>query len=341
MKFFRSLFRQFALDLGTARSRIWLADDGLIIDQPTCLVTTPNGEVMGTGDEAVEIASRRSQELKVSWPVREALVADEQSLLALLKIWLRPYMKPPFLVQPTMLVSVPAEGSKTNRSVIRSICAQLGAVEVITIAQPLAAAIGAGVHTADATGSFYLHLGHGVVEAGVVSLGSIMVSRQSVLAGQYLTEQMQLLLRNDFDLELDLELVEELKRSVFSFQPAAARSEKVMGKSTKTQRPVEQVVKAEQFAPLAELLYGDYVELLYQVLQASPPALLVDSLDKGLLLSGGLAQLHGLDRRLSDEFKMPVSVVEDPELAVITGMNQVLAHLPDFRQSLSYHSESV
>lgn len=341
MKFFRTLFRRFAFDLGSANTRIWVEDKGVVVNEPTCLAIAPSGEVLATGKEAVEIAGRQSQEVRTVWPIEAGAVVDETALLALLKVWLRPHFKPSFLLQPTVLVSTPAESTQANRSVIRSVFEKLGAIEVITIAQPLAAAIGSGVHTADATGSFYLHLGDGVVEGGVVSLGSIMVTRQTQLAGHYLADQIDLLLENDHQLKVDRAVIEMIKRQVFSLLPDTTRTEQVMGKSSQTQRPVNQAVTAEHLVQLGQQLLNEYITLLYQVLQEAAPALLVDSLDKGLLLSGGLAQIHGLDRSLATEFKMPVSVVDSPELVVIEGMSQVLAHLDDFRQSLSYHAELV
>jgi len=341
MKFFRTLFRQFAFDLGSLNTRIWVEGKGIVINEPTCLAIAPSGEVLATGKEAVEIAGRQNQDVQIIWPVEAGVIMDESALIALLKVWLRPYFKPTLLLQPTVLVSTTAESTQANRSVIRSVFEKLGAVEVITIAQPLAAAIGSGVHTADATGSFYLHLGDGVVEAGVVSLGSIMVTRQSLLAGHYLVEQMSLLLNNDHNLIVDSMVVEKIKREVFSLLPDQNRMQVVMGKSSQTLRPIKQEVTAKHLAQLAQQLTSEYSTLLFHVLEEAAPALLVDSLDKGLLLSGGLAQLYGLDRALSSEFKMPVSVVDNPELVVIEGMSKVLDHLDDFRQSLSYHAELV
>ncbi len=341
MKFFRTLFRQFAFDLGSLQTRIWVEGKGVVINEPTCLAIAPSREVLATGREAVEIAGRQNQDVQIIWPVEAGVIMDESALIALLKVWLRPYFKPSFLLQPTVLVSTTAESTQANRSVIRSVFEKLGAVEVITIAQPLAAAIGSGVHTADATGSFYLHLGDGVVEAGVVSLGSIMVTRQSLLAGHYLADQMSLLLSNDQSLIVDSSVVEKVKKEVFSLLPDQKRTQLVMGKSSQTLRPIKQEIAAEHLTQLAQQLTGEYTTLLYQILEEAAPALLVDSLDKGLLLSGGLAQLHGLDRALSTEFKMPVSVVDNPDLVVIDGMSKVLEHLDDFRQSLSYHAELI
>lgn len=341
MKFFRTLFRQFAFDLGSLNTRIWVEGKGVVINEPTCLAIAPSGEVLATGKEAVEIAGRQNQDVQIIWPVEAGIIMDESALIALLKVWLRPYFKPTLLLQPTVLVSTTAESTQANRSVIRSVFEKLGAVEVITIAQPLAAAIGSGVHTADATGSFYLHLGDGVVEAGVVSLGSIMVTRQSLLAGHYLAEQISLLLNNDHSVIVDSMVVEKIKREVFSLLPEQNRTLMVMGKSSQTLRPIKQELTAKHLVQLAQQLTSEYTTLLFHVLEEAAPALLVDSLDKGLLLSGGLAQLHGLDRALSTEFKMPVSVVDNPDLVVIEGMSKVLEHLDDFRQSLSYHVELV
>ena len=342
MKIVRSLFRTFAIDLGSENTRIWVDGKGLVLEAPTCLVVTSSGEVLATGKEALEIADRQSNDLEVIWPIQQGRVADSESLLTLLKIWLKPYFKPVFLIQPTMLVSVPAETTLENRSAIRSLLQKLGAIEVITIAQPLASAIGSGVRTADATGSFFLHLGAGVVEGGVISLGTTMVVQQSLMGGTALSVQLRNLLLSEYELLVDGATLTKVQEAVFSFiQQPDERKLEVLGKDATTRKPTTQIVSVDKLEPITEIFVSEYVELLYRVLQQTPAALLVDSLDKGLLLSGGLAQQHGLDQRLSDEFAMPVSVVDDPHLTVISGMSQVIANLDDFRKSLSYHRDPV
>lgn len=334
------LVHRIAIDLGSSRSRLWIDGRGLVLDQPTCLALDRRDTVLAVGDAAVEMMERTGDGVRVVWPVREGAIADGESLLALLKIWLKPFWRPLLLTQPTILVSVPVGSTPENRTVIRSTFANLGAGEVVTVAQSLAAAIGTGVPIADASGSYVLHLGAGTCEAGVVSLGSIREWHQVSLAGEYLLAQVALHAESQLGLLISRQVQESLLRSVFSFAPVGDRSLTVLGKAAVSGQPTEQVVSAELLSPIATTVLDQYIELVTQVLEASPAALLVDLLDKGLLLSGGLAQLHGLDVALSQKLQVPVAVVEEPEMVVIRGMGQLLANLDTVRQSLGYHRES-
>lgn len=334
------LVHRIAVDLGSSRSRLWIEGRGLVLDAPTCLALDGRRTVLAVGSDAAEMEERTGEGVRVVWPVRGGAVADAEALLALLKVWLKPFWRPLLLTQPTILVSVPVGSTADNRRQLRATFGSLGAGEVITVAQSLAAAIGTGVPIADASGSYVLHLGAGTVEAGVVSLGSIREWHQSPLAGDYLIGQVALQLESQLGLLASRSTQASLLHTVFSCFPESDRSASILAKQAKTGQPVEQPVDAGVFAPIVQSLLEQYVELVTQVLEASPAALLVDLLDKGLLLSGGLAQLHGLDTALSHALQVPVGVVEEPDMVVIRGMGQLLANLDTVRQSLGYHHET-
>lgn len=331
-------FVKLAIDLGSYQTRVWINGRGIVLSQPTCLAIDQHKTVLAVGNDAVEMEERASG-VQVIWPVREGVVANGDAVLALLKVWLKPYWRSLLLTQPTVLVSVPVGSTHSNRFLIRKLLLSLGANEVITVAQSLAAAIGTGVPIADASGSYFMHLGAGTVETGVVSLGSIREWRQFALAGDYLMSQIHLQLESAVGILASKELLYAISRNIFTFDQQQQRKTSIVGKDVVSGQPVEKEVSSDLFSFIAQSLLTQYEELFTQVLESSPAALLSDLLDKGLLLSGGMAQINGLDRALSQKLKVPVAVVEDAELATIRGMEQLLVNLSEVRQSLGYHLE--
>jgi rod shape-determining protein MreB and related proteins len=212
----------------------------------------------------------------------------------------------------------------------------LGAREAYTIAAPLAASIGAGVPIADASGSFLLHLGAGVVEGSVISLGSLVSHETSRYAGDYLTDRLRYQLKKTAGLVVSRTTAEMVKREIVSIHPQATREKLVAGQDLQTGNPKEVMISAASLLPEMTVVIRRYEELLRQLLSNIPPELTVDVIDKGLLLSGGLAHIHGLEQHFIKTLGIATSVVEEPDLAVINGLGTALEHLDQFVDSLAY-----
>jgi rod shape-determining protein MreB len=212
----------------------------------------------------------------------------------------------------------------------------LGAREVFTIAQPLAASIGAGVPIADASGSFILQLGSDIVEAGVTALGSLVHFEQSDKGGRHLVEQIMLLLQQEVGIAVSAEEAERILHKVATVHTESKRQLLVTGKDAKQGNPMELQITSSALYDTVAAQLEEYQAVLQRLLSKIRPELTIDVIDKGLLLSGGLSQLHGLDRHLLQTLGMPVSVVEEPEQSVITGIHTALSHLDEYTESLGY-----
>jgi len=239
------------------------------------------------------------------------------------------------LLSPVIMVSIPATGTSVSEKVVTELFYSLGAREVYTISQPLAAAIGAGVPVADASGSCVLQMGAGVVEGVVISLGSVVGKEVGRVASDSVDQRIALSLLKNHEVEIGLSSARRVKEMVGSVLDNNMQIA-VSGKDVLRSAPQEMIVSSQMVSTPLLRVASDYEKLLKKLLMKTPPELTVDIIDKGLLLSGGWSQLHGWEEFFIEKFGIPVSVVDDPDKAVIKGIVAVLKHLDLFKESLGY-----
>ena len=333
---FSHLVPVIAIDAGTERIRIWSNMIDEVLDEATCLAVERNsGRVIQFGDEAQAMEGRVGQDVVVIHPIRRGEVADVLQFRALLQMMLQKVLSPFSLTRPLMMIAVPSSLSVAKRERLTDILYELGAHEAYTMNQSLASAIGAGVPIADATGSFVMHCGAGIVEASVISLGSSIASDTTWYAGHWMDEYIQTRLRQEFSLIISTETARNIKHTMVEL-PATSTEYLVSGQDVSTASPREISLQGYDFDPSIQLFFRQYEMLLKRLLAQLPPELSVDVIDKGLLLSGGLAELSGLDESLRLSLGVSVATVENPTKTVIQGLKTALQHIDDFKQSLGY-----
>lgn len=338
-----SIFRPLTigLDCGAHRTRLVVPERGIVLDEPSVLaVAAKTNQVLATGEGAEKMAGRVGNDITIHWPVASGEVVDEALERALLQMFFREAKIRWFLPNPTLMATTSVAISKAARQSWVDVLYSLGAGVVHTIAEPLAASIGAGVPIADASGSFLVQLGYDRTEAVVVSLGSIVQSVALPIGGKTLLKWLDTALEQQLEFSVSKERIAHLLHHVASLNPEVQHKLLVTGKDTATKRPREvEVTSAHLYAPV--LKYAARVErAITELLSNIRPELTTDVIDKGFLLSGGLAQLSGLDIWLTDRLGVPVSVVEEPAHAVIRGVETTLANLDEFQSSLAYQSNA-
>lgn len=333
---FKPIFSKIALDLGTTRTRIWQDEAGLVIDEPTCLAIDQRiKKVVAIGQDASDMSGRVAKYIQVYYPMESGLVDNGEILRAYLKALLQKVIPKTYFFRPIMIASVAACATQVDRQSVVDILYSVGAKEVYLMPQPLAAAIGADVPIADASGSFVLHLGGGVVEGGVISFGSLVSSKSDRYAGKYIDQTVVQLVKEKKQMQISLKEAETLKKELMSLA-GKEDSQLSVGQDLVEVAPKEIMLEASLFTPLAEELADRYVALMKNLLESIPPELTTDVIDKGMLLTGGLAQLHGLDTYLVGKLGVFASVVEEPDQVVIKGLATALKHLDLFKESLGY-----
>lgn len=324
------------IDLGTARTRIWSDTKGFVVDESTAIAVDEQGKVIAVGTDAAEIKGRMAEGIVVHQPLQRGKLFDVQTAKAMLRVWLQQILGAQYIFSPVVMVSVPATATAADKQAITELLHDLGAREAYTIAQPLAAAIGAGVPIADASGTLLFQMGAGVLEVAMISLGSIVAVEKEWRAGEYLDGQLQQLLKEQQGLVISKVTAEQLKQQVSLFGDQRQGGVLVTGQDMVTNAPVELEVPTPVIADKLLEMAHRYLGVIKTLLAKVPPELTSDILDKGMLLSGGLAKLQGLDHWLTRELGVPVSVVEDAQVVAIQGIAQAIEHREEFKQSLGY-----
>ncbi len=333
---FRSFTSRIALDLGTTRTRIWVDEGGLVVDEPTCLAIDERvKKVVAVGQDAYDMSGRVADHIQVYFPMENGLVDNAQLLRTYLKALLQKVIPRSYFFRPVIMASVAAAATPVDQQTIVDLLYSIGAKEVYLMPQPLAAAIGADVPIADASGSFVLHLGGGVVEGGVISFGSLVSSHSTQYAGSYLDQKIAQVVKEEKQMQISLKEAETLKKELVSLAGKEA-SQLSVGQDLVDVAPKEIMLESALFSSTIEDLADRYVTLMKNLLEVIPPELTTDVIDKGMLLTGGLAQLDGLDAYLVNKLGVFTSVVENPEEAVVKGLATALENLDLFKESLGY-----
>lgn len=336
LQYLDKLSTTLAVDLGSDVVRVWEKGIGFVGEYPSYLaVDSRSKRILASGQDAYEMRGRVAANVSLLRPFQKGQVWDEKIALAFLKVVLKDVLKKSFF-SPTIVFSIPASLSTAIEEETIKLGYSLGAKEVLTVAQPLAAAIGAGMPVADSSGGFIFQLGAGINEVGVISLGTLVDFEKSYEAGDDFEQALQVYLQKEKQVLISRETARKLIHNLISLDELHPGTILVTGKDEKTTAPKELQLSAKQLLPFAEEKMQVLVKQVKKLLSKVPAELTVDIVDKGLLLSGGGALLTGLDSYLVPKLGIPVSVVDEPEKAVIRGMGTILDHLRDFRRSLGY-----
>lgn len=349
--------KKIGLDLGSKTTRIWVEGKGVVFSGPTCLAIDilkssndygevnsfgsgtfygSNKNIIAVGLEAQEMDGKVGDHIKVIYPVKNGEIYDDQAIKAYLKIILNKWVGSTLMLNPIIMVSVPASSTQADREIVTEIIYDLGASEVYTIAQPLAASIGAGVPIADSSGSFFLHLGEGVVEGAVISLGSIISLVSSEFGGEYFSQRIIFFLKENLSLNISKSVAEVIIREIISVDKKSSREKMIGGQDSKTENPKEMMISSDDLMSETVQLLTKTEELIRDLLSKMPTELTVDVIDKGLLISGGLANIKNIEDFFVERLGIPVTVVDNPENTVIEGIGTALEHLDLFKSSLGY-----
>lgn len=317
------------LDLGTARVRVWVEGIGRYKDEPSCLaISTKDGRVLAIGNQALKLKQKNAQ---LVWPLQSGQVADKKQAQALLKILLDQAWRPRVLVQPIIAVSTPVSSTNEEKKTLSELLFELGAKEVVTVAQPLAGLLGAGVLSRDVSASFGLSIGAGLVEASMVSMGSVVKSVADQRAGEWLSWQLQAFLQRQLQAEFSQADVEQLLEKVGNVGLGIKTTAEVVGKDLLTGQPKTFYIKEDLLQPVVKLYAQGYFELVQKLMSELSPALIQDCFERGLLIFGGAAKLRGLEKFLSQSLDLPVALVEEAEMAVLEGLVVVLNNFSQFK----------
>jgi len=320
------LSKDLAIDLGTANTLVALRGRGVVIREPSVVSLVKGSDrVLAVGDDAKRMLGRAPGTVEVIRPLRSGVIADFECTMAMLRYFITKVHRRQRLVRPRIIIGVPSGITQVEKRAVRESGELVGARAVYLVEEPMAAAIGAGLPITEPIGNMILDIGGGTTEVAVISLAGVVYSRSVRIAGDAMDEAIVAYVKRKYSLLIGERTGEMIKIMLGTALPESTpRSMPVRGRDMLTGLPkTVQISSLEVYDAMAELIQT-IVNTVQAALERTPPELVADIIDQGIVMAGGGALLPGLDMLLREETGLPVTMAEEPLLSVVQGVSQVL-----------------
>ncbi|SDB95961.1 rod shape-determining protein MreB [Pelagirhabdus alkalitolerans] len=330
-----SFTQDLGIDLGTANTLVYTKGKGVIVREPSVVAkNNSTGEIEAVGSDARNMIGRTPGNISVVRPMRDGVIADYDTTASMMKYYIRLAQKnrSAFAKKPNVMVCVPSGITMVEERAVIDATKQAGAKEAFPIAEPFAAAIGAGLPVWEPTGSMIVDIGGGTTEVAVISLGGIVTSQSIRTAGDDMDDSIIQYIRKKYSLMIGERSAESIKMDIGSASPSVEDEEMdIRGRDLLTGLPKTITISSKEIAGALSDTVASIIESVKNTLEKTPPELSADVMDRGIVLSGGGALLKHLDDVLSEETKMPVFVADAPLDSVAIGTGKALEYIDHFK----------
>lgn len=323
------------IDLGTANTLVLVRGQGIVIREPSVVARhKKTKEILAVGGGAKRMEGRTPQTIEAIRPLKDGVIADFDATAAMLEYFIKQVHELPEgarriglpkLPKPRVVVGIPSGVTEVERRAVQDAALTSGARLAFLIEEPMAAAIGAGLAVEEPGGIFVVDIGGGTTEIAVISLGGIVLNRGLRIAGDEMDEAIISYLRMRYSLLLGIRTAEEIKIAIGSAVPQKTEKKYVVrGRDLETGLPKSVKVSSEEVREAISPVITQMMTRIEDTLEETPPELVSDIMERGVLLAGGGALLPGIDQLISESLKVPVFIAEDPLTAVVRGTGKVL-----------------
>ena len=321
--------RDMALDLGTANTVVYVRGEGIVLDEPSVVaVNTKTGKVLAVGAEAKSMIGRTPSHIQAVRPLRDGVIADFDMCEEMLRFFIERVHQRRW-TKPRMVIAVPSGITGVEQRAVQEAAESAGARKPThIIEEPMAAAIGTGLQVWEPTGNMIVDVGGGTTEVAVISLGGIVSSQSIRVGGDEFDNVIAQFVKKEHSMLIGERTAEEIKIMLGSAYPLVreARAE-IRGRDLVSGLPRVVSVTTEDIREGLEESVTAICDAVRGTLDHTPPELAADIMESGIMLAGGGALLRNLDQRMANETGMPITVAQDPLLAVVRGCGHVLDNL--------------
>jgi len=331
--------RDVGIDLGTATTLVFVSGRGIVINEPSVVaIDKRTKKALAIGAEAKEMVGRTPANIVAIRPLRDGVISDFDITERMLHYFIHKVQdrRRFWVPNPRVVVGIPSGVTEVEKRAVRDATLSAGAREAYLVEEPMAAAIGAGLAVSESIGNMVIDIGGGTTEVAVISLGGIVVSRSIRVAGDEMDEEIMQYARQKYNLLIGERMAEHTKVAIGSAYPLPQEQTiTIRGRNLITGLPEAVEVSSVE---IREALSGPVsliVEAVKSTLDETPPELVADLMEQGIVLAGGGSLLQGLPERLSEETRMHVYRAEDPVTCVARGAGVIVSNLDLYYKVLS------
>jgi len=321
--------RDIGIDLGTANVLIHVKGKGIVLNEPSVVAIDRNtGKVLAVGEEARRMVGRTPGNIVAIRPLKDGVIADFDVTEAMLKHFINKLNVKGFLSKPRILICCPTNITSVEQKAIREAAEKSGGKKVYLEEEPKVAAIGAGMDIFQPSGNMVVDIGGGTTDVAVLSMGDIVTSSSIKMAGDKFDSEILSYVKRKYKLLIGERTAEDVKIKVGTVFPGARKEEiDIRGRDMVSGLPRTITVGSEEIQQALKENADVIVQAAKGVLERTPPELSADIIDRGVILTGGGALLHGIDMLLAEELKVPVLIAEDPMQCVGIGTGIMLDNI--------------
>lgn len=321
--------KDIGIDLGTANVLIHVKGNGVVLNEPSVVaIESDSRKVLAVGEEARRMVGRTPGNIIAIRPLKDGVIADFEITEMMLKYFIAKVGGKRWYSHPRILICAPTNITSVEQKAIREAAERSGAKEVFLEEEPKAAAIGAGMDIFQPSGNMVIDIGGGTTDVAVLSMGSVVTASSIKIAGDKFDNAIMKYIKDKYKLLIGERTAEDIKVNIGTVFPQGKMEEMdIRGRDLVSGLPLTVTIDSNE---VRDALWDSVLTIVTAaktVLEKTPPELSADIIDRGVILTGGGALLHGLDQLLSEQLKVPVLIAEDPMHCVVKGTGMMLDHL--------------
>ncbi len=324
------------IDLGTTNVLVFVPGKGVVLNEPSVVaVSVENNKVLAIGTEAKQMVGRTPDSIIAYRPMKDGVIADYRVTEAMLRYFMRKALGKWNIWKPTVLVSVPAGVSSTEKRAVIEAAVKAGAADAFVVKEPILAAIGAGISIQEPMGRMVADMGGGTIDVAVISLGGIVASTSVKVAGNALDRSIIDYLKKQYNLAIGDKTAEDVKIKVGAAVPLDEElSMSVKGRDLVSGLPRTVELRSNEIVTAMNRDLRDMMNAIRKVLQDTPPELASDIIDNGIILTGGTSQLRMMPELVYRRTGVGAKLAQDAYFCVARGTGIALRHLDTYKKSI-------
>ncbi|MBO0994084.1 rod shape-determining protein [Bacillus sp. SD088] len=326
--------KDLGIDLGTANTLVFAKDKGIVLREPSVVaLQTDTRKIVAVGNDARNMIGRTPGNIIALRPMKDGVIADYETTASMMKYYINQALKGKGMGgKPYVMVCVPSGITAVEQRAVLDATREAGARDAYPIEEPFAAAIGADLPVWEPTGSMVVDIGGGTTEVAVISLGGIVTSMSIRTAGDNFDESIIAYIRKKYNLLIGDRTAEAIKVEIGSAGEVEGLAPmEIRGRDLLTGLPKTIEISAEEISGALSDTVTAIVDAVKNTLEKTPPELAADIMDRGIVLTGGGALLHNLDKVMGKETEMPVLIADEPLDCVAIGTGKALEHIDLFK----------
>ena len=325
------------IDLGTATVLVYMKGKGIVLKEPSVVAMNKNtGKVLAVGEEARKMIGRTPGNIVAVRPLKDGVISDYDVTEKMLQELINKVCGNKKITTPKVMICIPSMATEVEKRAVIDAARNSGAKEVHLIEEPLAAAIGAGLDITKPNGCIIVDIGGGTCDIAVISLGGIVIRTSIKSAGDKFDDAIIRYIRNKYKLMIGEKTAEELKISIGSVYEDDNDSKAVVrGRNMLTGLPDNLSITSAEIRESLKEPINLIIEGVKGVLEKTPPEIVADIIEQGILMTGGGSLIHGLDKLIQKETGLEVKIAENSVEAVAEGTGMVLGYIDKLDTSVN------